>query len=130
MPEKKQRQTSERWMQGTCCMQGARSRVVGELTKDVLIIAEHDVAASAACRCDICMLLLWHSCRSPSGAPHRCKLCSVLYHSCSTILSDEDRSRTERSASATPSVLSIVSDRWMDGRAAISIPNRASGKNR
>ena len=64
MPEKKRRQTSERWMQGTCCMQGARSRVVGELTKDVLTIVEHNGAASAACRCDSCMLLLRQSCGS------------------------------------------------------------------
>ena len=31
--------------------------VVGELTKDVLTAVDHNGAASAACRCDICMLL-------------------------------------------------------------------------
>ena len=93
--------------------------MVGELTKDVLTIAEHNGAASAACRCDIFMLLLWHSCRSPPARLKQCKLCSVLYLSSSTILSDRDRSWTERSASATPSVLSVVSDQRTDGRAAI-----------
>ena len=88
MPEKKRRQTSERWMQGTCCMQGARSRVVGELTKDVPTIAERNGAVLAACRCDIFMLLLWHSCRSPPTRLKQCKLCSVLYLSSSTILTD------------------------------------------
>ena len=91
MPEKKRRQTSERWMQGTCCMQGARSRVVGELTKDVFTITEHNRAASAACSCDIFMLLPWHSCGSPLTRLKRCKVCSVLYLSSSMALRDQHR---------------------------------------
>ena len=57
-------------------------------------------------------------------APTR-KSCLLLYLSCSSILSDRDRSWTERSASATPSVLSIASDRRTDGRAVIGTEPRA-----
>ena len=84
MPEKKRRQTSERWMQGTCCMQGARSRVVGELTKDALTIVEHNGAASAACRCDSCMLLLRQSCRSTSDALQCAKVAHLIRPTAST----------------------------------------------